>query len=93
MMSVVRRVAEGLLQELFPREEHEATAAQAQRFKGMVKKDNPPACSQLVSCQEFHLPLIECALQVVYYIVAPQVQPSIAALPCHMPCMPGCFDA
>lgn len=63
------RVAEGLLQRLFPRDAQDAAGVQGQRFKGMLKVQNPPACVQLVSCQEFHMPLIECALQLVYAII------------------------
>jgi hypothetical protein len=39
----------------------------------MVKVANPPACTELVGCQEFHLPLIECALLLVHHITTPQV--------------------
>lgn len=35
---------------------------------------NPPACTALVSCQEFHLPLIECGLHLVNLITAPHQQ-------------------
>jgi hypothetical protein len=118
------RVAEGLLQGLFPRDAHKQPAAAPKRFKGMLKVRvcavvlscavphaipsmselepsfesqhvltcacacaavlqvvNPPACTALVSCQEFHLPLIECALHLVNFITAPQQQVS----PCTHP--------
>lgn len=66
-------VAQGLLQQLFPRDAQEtATAGDggSQRFKGMLKVTNPPQCTALVSCQEFHLPLIECALTLVHHTIS-----------------------
>lgn len=77
----VCRVAEGLLQQLFPRDAQQPPAAGeggSQRFKGMVKVTNPPECTALVSCQEFHLPLIECALTLVHHIISSSTTPQQA---------------
>lgn len=81
MCARVRRVAEGLLQQLFPRDAQQPPAAGEggnQRFKGMVKVTKPPECTALVSCQEFHLPLIECALALVHHTISISTTPQQA---------------
>lgn len=61
-------VAEDVLTRLFPRDPPSSgTTATLQRFKGLVRGAGPPpSCSALLACEEWHLPLIECALQVVH---------------------------
>jgi septal ring-binding cell division protein DamX len=77
------RVAQHVLQELFPQSNADPTAdpasqqqqqqpgtgPAARRFKGLLRQATPsPACSELVASEEFHLPLVECAVQLVAFI-------------------------
>lgn len=72
IVDLAGRVAENILRRLFPRVQQEVE--QPQRFKGMVKVQNTPECRKLVAYQEFHLPLIECAIQLVHCITALEVR-------------------
>lgn len=76
------RVAHHLLQKIFPQQfsdpaadpasqqQQQAGAAPAgRRFKGLLRQVAPSAaCSELVASEEFHLPLVECAVQLVAFI-------------------------
>lgn len=78
MSNLPCRVAEHVLQQLFPQQAPDmpaavgpaaAAAAAGRRFKGLLKHSAPcPACSDLVGSEEFHMPLVECAAQLVAFI-------------------------
>jgi hypothetical protein len=75
-------VAQHVLQQLFPQhntaptadpasqqQQQAATGPAGGRFKGLLRQVAPsPACSKLVASEEFHLPLVECAVQLVAFI-------------------------
>ncbi|WIA34865.1 hypothetical protein OEZ86_013160 [Tetradesmus obliquus] len=82
------RVAHHLLQKIFPQQfsdpaadpasqqQQQAGAAPAgRRFKGLLRQVAPSAaCSELVASEEFHLPLVECAVQLVAFITGEEHQ-------------------
>jgi hypothetical protein len=75
------RVVEDVLSQLFPRDPPSAdTAAAAARFKGLMRLDNPPGCAELVSCEEFHLPLVECGLHIVHAATSTPVRAACVAV-------------
>lgn len=89
------RVAKHILQRLFPcgtlaaqgheqlqdNQKRSTEYATSERFKGLVRYAPAPACYELVSCEEFHLPLLECALKLVAHVSSPkQVHTWLATL-------------
>lgn len=64
-MSSACRVAKHVLHKLYPPgDAAAASSGQAGRFKGLLQVPLSPGCYALVSEEEFHMPLLECAAMI-----------------------------